>query len=110
MIHTEALETVSYSEEGKFFTGLAGNPVMTYLCGTTEYTVRGEVAGEATGDLDAMSTHSEAIFKASVGFQGGLTTEVSSERFPTTLTTTVVTTSADPAGFEISENNKGSAG
>ncbi len=106
VIHTEPLETVSYSEEGKFFTGLAGNPVMKYLCGGTQYTVHGEVAGEASGDLDAMSTHSQAVFRAGVGFQGGLTTEVAGEAFSTTLTTTVVTTSADPAGFEISETNK----
>ena len=95
-IHTEALETVSYSEEGKFFMGMAGNPVMKYLCGATEYTVRGEVAGEMAGDLDAMSTHSEAAFRSGVGFQGGLTTEASSKAFTTTLTTNVVTTSADP--------------
>ncbi len=105
-VRTEALETVSYSEEGKFFTGLAGNPVMKYLCGATEYTVHGEVAGEASGDLDAMSTHSQAVFKSGVGFQGGLTTEVSGKAFSTTLTTTVVTTSADPSGVEISETNK----
>ena len=109
-IHTEPLETVSYSEEGKFFTGLAGDPVMKYVCGATEYTVRGEVSGEATGDLDTMSTHSEAVFKPGVGFQGGLTTETSSKAFSTTLTTTVVTTSADPAGFEISETTKQPAG
>ena len=109
-IRTEPLETVSYSEEGKFFTGLAGDPVMKYLCGATEYTVHGEVAGEASGDLDAMSTHSQAVFKAGVGFQGGLTTEASGKAFSTTLTTTVVTTSADPSGFEISETNKQPAG
>jgi FG-GAP repeat len=105
-IRAEAVETVSYSEDGKFFTDMAGDPIMRYLCGATEYTVSGEVAGEAGGDLDAMSTHSEAVFKPGVGFQGGLTTQVSSTSYPTTLTTTVVATSQDPAGFELSETSK----
>ncbi len=110
-IYTEPLETVSYSEDGKFFTALAGEPVMKYACGTaTEYTVSGEVAGEASGDLDAMSTHSESVFKAGVGFQSGLTTEVSKTPYPTTLTMNVLTTSLDPAGFEISETSKEPAG
>ena len=106
-IDAEPLETVSYSEDGKFFTALAGEPIMKYACGTaTEYTVSGEVAGEASGDLDAMSTHSESVFKSGFGFQSGLTTEVSKTPYPTTLTMTVLTTSLDPAGFELSETSK----
>ena len=107
-IQAEPVETVAYSEDGKYYTGLAGYPIMKYTCGSTQYKLLGEVAGEASGDLGTMSTHSQAVFKPSVGFQSGLTMEVSNTEtlYPTTLTTTVVTTSADPNGFEISKTVK----
>ncbi len=108
-IHAEPVEAVAYSEEGKFFTAMAGDPVMKYVCGGTggtEYTLRGEVSGEISGDLNAMSTHSDAVFRPDVGFQAGLTTESAGNMYETKLTTTVVTTSTDPAGFEISETDK----
>ncbi|HTY98145.1 MAG TPA: hypothetical protein VMB91_13960 [Solirubrobacteraceae bacterium] len=107
-IQAEPVETVAYSEDGKYYTGLAGYPIMKYTCGSTQYKLLGEVSGEASGDLGTMSTHSEAVFKPSVGFQSGLTMEVSNTEtlYPTTLTTTVVTTSTDPNGFEISKTVK----
>ncbi len=104
-IRSNQLETLTYEAAGKYFTGIAGNPIATFTCGTTAFTLLGEVSGETSGDVNAMTTTSQTEYKPGSGYQAGLKADDSSASYETTLTATLSTSAAQ--GFEIAEKAKG---
>ncbi len=93
-----ALEFGVYEELGKTYAGLNGEPVAQFSCGGEAFTISGWLAGEATGDIDLMSTTGQWAFGAAIGEQM-LTVSHGAVESEGMLTGTIVTSS--PQGFEI---------
>jgi FG-GAP repeat len=89
-IRTLPLESLIYQEAGKYFTGLSASLITQFVCGSVQYALSGELAGETSGDFNAMSPTSQTAFKAGEGYQA-LTISSSQGQFAATLTSTAVT-------------------
>jgi hypothetical protein len=99
-IKSEPLQVITYEEDKKVLTGLVGNPVLArFTCASTAYALTGAVSGETATDVNVMSTKGEMTFKPGVGEQA-LKTDVDQVEYETTLSTSITTTSTQPAEID----------
>jgi hypothetical protein len=77
--------------EPEFFTVLGGNPIMSFICASSKFTLIGIASGELAGGLNAMSSSSDSSFGHSVGEQALSMIEGSGAGVEATLTASSAT-------------------
>jgi hypothetical protein len=74
-------------------------PIMTFSCGSEEYTLQGDALGQSTKAFNAMSSTSESVFSPEAGIQE-LETVMQGKAYETILTASEKVTSTQ--AFEVS--------
>lgn len=98
-VKSEPLQLLTYEEDQKVFSGLVGNPVARFTCGSTSYTLTGGVSGETGGDVNAMSATSQVAFKSGIGEQQ-LKIVVGTQEHEASLSTSLTTTGAQASEID----------
>ena len=93
-IEAAGLEMLLYEEAGKAYVGLYGEPVVSFSCGSTPFTVSGGLSAEASGAVNVMSSTGQWVFASGVGEQ--LRVRHGSTESEGTFTGTIKTSSEQP--------------
>jgi len=109
LITSQPLESYSYEEENEqeeveYLSVLAaqGHAMMTFKCGSTEFSLSGAAAGQLTATMNSPITSSEATFSEKVGVQELELEETKTQtRHAAWLTTKTTTTTEQPIEIKL---------